>query len=71
MLILLLRVYLVGEVSVLASDSEEALEHWQQRLHEVSTRRCAHITRTLHWIGAEVCDPLKYDGLTYIDYFVK
>jgi hypothetical protein len=68
-LILLLRVYSVGEVSVLArQDSEEALEHWKQRLHEVSTRRCAHITHTLHWIGVEVCDPPKYDGLTDIDF---
>jgi hypothetical protein len=49
-------------ISSCASDLEEALEHWQQRLHEVSTRRCAHITHTLCWIGAEVCDPLKYDG---------
>jgi hypothetical protein len=33
-----------------ASDSEEGLEHWQQRMHKVSTRRCAHITRALRWI---------------------
>jgi hypothetical protein len=26
------------------SDSEEALENWKQRLHEVSTRKCARIT---------------------------
>jgi hypothetical protein len=25
--------------------SEEGLEHWQQRMHEVSTRRCARITQ--------------------------
>lgn len=27
------------------SDSEEELENWQNRLHEVSTRRCARITK--------------------------
>ena len=54
-----------------ASDSKESLEHWKHRLHEVSTRRCACITCTLNWIGDEVCDPLNYDGLTYIDSFVK
>jgi hypothetical protein len=42
-----------------------------QRLHEVSTRRCACITHTLAWIGDEVCDPPKYDGLTDVDIFVK
>ena len=53
------------------SDSEDALEHWKQRLHEVSTRRCAHITHTLRWIGAKVCDPPKYDGLKDVDIFVR
>jgi hypothetical protein len=53
------------------SDSEEGLEHWQQRMHEVSTRRCACITRSLHWIGTELCNPPRYDGLTDISMFVK
>jgi hypothetical protein len=39
-----------------ASYLEEGLEHWQQRMHEVSTRRRAHITRSLHWIRIELCD---------------
>jgi hypothetical protein len=30
-----------------ASDSEESLEHWEQILHELSTRRCSHITHML------------------------
>jgi hypothetical protein len=37
----------------------------------VSTRRCAHINRSLHWIGTELCDPPRYDGLTDISMFVK
>jgi len=36
-------------------DSEEGLEHWQQRMDEVSTRQCAHMTRSLCWIGTELC----------------
>jgi len=30
------------------SDSEEGLENWKHRLYEVSTKRCAHITLSLH-----------------------
>ena len=33
------------------SDSEEGLENWQHSLHEVSTKRCAMITKSLHWVG--------------------
>jgi hypothetical protein len=58
-------------ISSCASDSEEALENWQQRLHEVSTRKCARITHTLRWIGTEVCDPPRYDGLTDVAYFIR
>jgi len=53
------------------SNSEEALEHWQQRLDEVYTRRCDHITFTLHWIGTEALYPPKYHGIIDIDPFVK
>jgi hypothetical protein len=35
-----------------SSDSEEALENWQNRMYEVSIRRCARLTREVHWIGA-------------------
>jgi hypothetical protein len=47
------------------------MEHWQQRMHEVSTRRCANITQSLHYIGEELCNPTRYDGLTDITSFVK
>jgi hypothetical protein len=58
-------------ISSCTSDSEEALENWQQRLHEVSTRKCAQITHALRWIGTEVCDPPRYDGLTDVAYFIR
>jgi hypothetical protein len=40
-------------------------------MHEVSTRRCARVTGSLHWIGTKLCDPPMYDGLTNISLFVK
>jgi hypothetical protein len=54
-----------------ASDSEEGLEHWQERMHEVSPRRCACMTLSLWWIGTKLCDPPRYDGLTDISLFIK
>jgi hypothetical protein len=36
------------------SDSDTRVENWQQILHEVSTRRCARITRVVRWVGTEV-----------------
>jgi hypothetical protein len=53
------------------SDSEDALENWKQRLHEVSTRKCARITRALRWIGTEIVEPPRYIGLTPIEYFIN
>jgi len=36
------------------SDSDTGVENWQQRLHEVSTRRCARVTHAVRWVGTEV-----------------
>jgi len=47
-----------------SSDSNEGLENWQQRPHEVSMRRCARITKSLCWIGTKICKLPHYDGLT-------
>ena len=52
------------------SDSEVGLENWQQRLHEVSGRRLARITKTLHWIRSEVSTLPIFDGLSDIQIFV-
>ena len=48
------------------SDSEVGLKNWQQRLHEVSGRRLARITKTLRWIGLEVSTLPVFDGLSDI-----
>jgi len=36
------------------SDSDTGVEKWHKRLHEVSTRRCARVTRKIRWVGTEV-----------------
>ena len=53
------------------SDSEVGLENWQKRLHEVSGRRLARITRTLCWIRSEVSTLPVFDGLSDIQIFVQ
>ena len=53
-------------VASCTSDSEVALENWQRRLHEVSTRRCAYLTRLVCWIGIEVNSPRHFDGLSEV-----
>jgi hypothetical protein len=34
-----------------ATDSDTELENYQQRLHEVSMRRCVRIDHTIRWVG--------------------
>ena len=53
------------------SDSEVGLENWQHRLHEVSGRRLAQITKTLRWIRSEVSTLPIFDGLSDIQIFVQ
>ena len=53
-----------------ASDSDVGLEKWKNRLYEVSARRCAFMTKSLRWIGAEIKDILSFDGLANIKYFL-
>lgn len=43
-------------------DSEKALEDWHNRLHEVSTHFCSYVTKSLRWIGSEVCNYPIFDG---------
>jgi hypothetical protein len=53
------------------SDSKEALDNWQQRLHEVLKRKCARISCALRWIGTKIVKPPRYDGSTKVVYFIK
>ena len=52
------------------SDLEVGFENWQHRLHEVSRRRLARITKSLRWIGSEVSTLPIFDGLLEIQILV-
>ena len=53
-----------------ASDSDVGLENWQNRLYEVSARRCAYMTKSLQWIGTEINKIPSFHGLTDIQDFL-
>ena len=54
-----------------ASDSDVSLENWQNILYEVSSRRCAFMTKSLRWIGAEIKDTPSFDVLEDVKDFLK
>ena len=54
-----------------ASDSEVGLENWQDRLYEVLARRCAFMTKSLRWIGADIIDILSFHGLADVNEFLQ
>ena len=45
------------------SDSGAALENQKNRLHEVSMRRCARVTRSVQWVENELRELPTYEGL--------
>ena len=52
------------------SDPNEELEHWQNRLHEVTTLSYNMMTRSLHYVSSEVRNFPTYDGLNDVDIFL-
>jgi hypothetical protein len=54
-----------------SSDSEEALEKWKNKMYEVSTRRCARLTREVRWIGTTVSNLPTFDGLNPLETFLS
>ena len=54
-----------------ASDSDVGLENWHNRLYEVSTRRCAFMTKSPQWIGTELKDIRSFDGLADVNDFLQ
>lgn len=46
------------------------LESWQNRLHEVSVRRCTYMMKSMQWIGSEVSEPPSFDAINDLDSFV-
>jgi hypothetical protein len=53
-----------------ASDSDIGMENWQQRLHEVSTRRCTQIDRIVRWVGTEMREPPSFHGINDLEEFL-
>ena len=45
-----------------SSDSDDALENWKNRMHEVSFRKCELITKCLHHIATETVKLPIYEG---------
>ena len=56
-------------INACSSDSYDGLENVQHRLLEVSSRRCARITKTLHWIGTKLCELPMFDGEGSVETF--
>jgi hypothetical protein len=48
------------------SDSDEGMENWQTRMHEISGRRCVHLTKSLRWIGSEVIQIPIFSGFYHV-----
>jgi hypothetical protein len=53
-----------------ATDSDTDLEHWQQYLHKVSTRRCARINNAVRWVGTEIREPPSFHGVNDLETFL-
>jgi hypothetical protein len=53
------------------SDSDEEIERWQNRLHEVTTLNCNMMIRSLRCVTTEVRDLPMYDGLSEVDDFLN
>jgi hypothetical protein len=53
-----------------SSDLEEALEKWKNKMYEVSNRRCARLTREVHWISTTLSNLPTFDGLNHLEAFL-
>jgi hypothetical protein len=55
--------------SAFSSDSEEALENWQNRMYEAYVRRCVRLKREVCWIDTKVSNLPTFDGLNHLETF--
>jgi hypothetical protein len=60
-------ILILRSITSCATDSDIGLEKWQQRLHEVSTRRCARIKHAVRWVGMEIREPPSFHGVNYLE----
>jgi hypothetical protein len=54
------RILSYHSITSCAVDSNTGLENWKQRLHEVSTRRCARIDCAVRWVGMKIREPPSF-----------
>ena len=54
-----------------SSDSDDALENWQNRLHEVSFRKCGLITQSLQHVATETVELPIYERLPILYNFFQ
>lgn len=52
-------------------DSDEEVEQWQNRLHEVTTPNCSMMVRSLSCVTTEARELPTYDGFIVVDEFLK
>ena len=52
------------------TDSDDGLENWQNRLHELHGHRCARITKSLRWLGTQDSSLPIFDGLSDPKHFI-
>ena len=58
-------------VSSCMSDSGDALENWQNKMHEVPMHRCTRITRSVRRVGAEASVFPTYEGFPNLAPFLE
>jgi hypothetical protein len=64
------RVLNSWSITSCTTDSDTRLENWQQRLYEVSTRRCARIDHAVRWIGTKIREPPSFHRLNDLETFL-
>ena len=54
-----------------ASNSEVGLENWQNRIYEVSSRRCVFMNKSLRRIGTKSNEIPSFHGLADVNDFLQ
>ena len=56
--------------SSVSSDSDDALEKWNNQMHEVSIWKCGMINQSLQWVSIESVEFPTYEGLLDLPKFL-
>ena len=57
--------------SSVSSDSDDVIETWKNRMHEVSFRKCGLITQSMRHVATEIVELPVYEGLPEISAFLE